>query len=104
MQRVVVEIRSKLSRDDFKVPMMQVLILFDKSILFIFRHHFNNGSEVVDPTLIGACQTPIRAISPASLSLTSQTVTSRPCRDKFMLLRWPNTLARYASITTNSSL
>ena len=30
----------------------------------------------MDPTLIRACQTPIRAVSSASLSLTSLTVTS----------------------------
>ena len=84
--------------------MMQILMLSGKSILFIFRRLSYKRNENMDPTLNRACQTAIRTVSPVSLSLTSLTVTSRPCKYKFMSLRWPNTSARYASITTNSSL
>ena len=79
-------------------------MLSGKSIQFIFRRLSNKGNEVVEPTLIRACQAPIRAVSRASLSLTSLTVTLRPCKDKFVSLRWPNTSSSYASITTNFSL
>ena len=87
-----------------RCSMMQVLMLSGKSILFIFRRLSNKGNEVVDPTLIRACQAPIPVVSPAILFSTSLTVTSPPCKDKFMSLRWPNISARYASITTNPSL
>ena len=58
---------------------MQVLMLSGESILFISRRLSNKGNEAVDPTFIHACQTPNRAVSPASLSLTSLTVTPRSC-------------------------
>ena len=58
-----------------RCPMMQVLMLPGKSIVFIFKHLSNKGNEVVDPTLIRACRTPIGAVSPASLPLTSLAVT-----------------------------
>ena len=87
-----------------RCSMVQILIFSGKSILFSFRRLSNKGKEIVEPILIRACQTPIRAVSAASLSLTSLTVPSRPCKDKFMSLRWRNTSFRYASITTNSSL
>ena len=87
-----------------RYSMMHALMLFGKLILFIFRRFSYKENEVVDPTLIRACQTPIRAVSSASLSLTSLTVSLRPFKDKFTSLRWPNRSARYASITTNSSL
>ena len=83
---------------------MQALMAFSKPILFIFRRLSNKENELVGPTLIRACETPIRAVSPASLSLMSLTVTLRPCKDKFMSLRWPNISAKYASIATNSSM
>ena len=84
-----------------RCSIMQVLMLSGKSILFIFRRLSNTGSEVVDPTLIRGCQTPTRAVSPASLALTSLTVSLRPCKDKLMSFRWLNT--SHASITTSSS-
>ena len=87
-----------------RCSMIQVLMFSGKSIQFIFRHLFSKRKDVVDSTLIHACRTLIRAVNPASLSLISLTVTSRPCKDQLMSLRWPNTLARYANITTNSSL
>ena len=60
--------------------MTQILMFSGKSILFIFRRFSYKGNKVVDPTLIRGCRTPIRAVSPAILSLTSLTVTSRPCK------------------------
>ena len=77
-----------------RCSMMQVFMLSGKLILFIFRRVSNKENKVVDPILIGACQTPIRAVSSASLSSTLLTVASRPCKGQFMSLRWPNTSAR----------
>ena len=70
-----------------RCSMMQILRLSGKSILFIFRRLSYKRNENMDPTLNRACQTAIRTVIPASLSLTSLTATSRPCKYKFMSLR-----------------
>ena len=67
--------------------MTQILMFSGKSILFIFRRFSYKGNKVVDPTLICGCRTPIRAVSPTSLSLTSLTVTSRPCKKQVHAVR-----------------
>ena len=77
---------------------MHVLILSSILILFISKCLCKKRKEAVKPAFNHAYQTSIRADSQTSLSLTSLTVTSRPCNDKFILLKWPNTSARYASI------
>ena len=68
---------------------MQIFVLYGKLILFTFRRISNKGNEVVNPTLIRVCQIPIQAVRSSTLSLTSLTVTSRLCKNKFMSMRWP---------------
>ena len=59
-----------------RCSMIQILVLSGKSILFIFRRSSKKGNEGVDLILIRACLTLIQAVGPASLSLTSLTITS----------------------------